>query len=183
MKCIKFSHDYEKLPVNWEGTEAVLLSVSPTLDMAQFQRRFPQLIERDTKFRGEEGRYSFSFKEGILLIFFHLNSGTFFSTIRSYTDAKYDYYQDCLDEIFLLERTQGNGNIWRKARKKPVIVEFREVSGEEEDIKTLEGFLTAKRGKHYVIKGMKGELYPIEKRIFEQTYDVVSDQEAQTKEA
>jgi len=29
-KQIKFSEDYQKLPLNWEGTQAVLIGVYPT---------------------------------------------------------------------------------------------------------------------------------------------------------
>ena len=37
--------------------------------------------------------------------------------------------------------------IWRKARKKPVIVEFREPMFEVEEIYTREGTLIARRGR------------------------------------
>jgi hypothetical protein len=60
--------------------------------------------------------------------------------------------------------------IWRKAVKKPVVVEFREVIGRIEIIKTLEGKLVAKKNRDYVMKGVEGELYPIRKEIFEKTY-------------
>ena len=70
---------------------------------------------------------------------------------------------------------------WRKARKKPIIVEFREAHPDEyvaslgmcEAIDTREGWLWAKCGEDYVIKGVDDELYPIKKSIFEKTYDVV----------
>jgi len=62
---------------------------------------------------------------------------------------------------------------WKKARKKPVVVEFREVKGKREKIKTKEGVLVAVKGRDYVIRGVEGEIYPIAKEIFEQTYDVV----------
>ena len=60
---------------------------------------------------------------------------------------------------------------WHKARKKPVVVYFREVREEEEEIKTMEGILTAKRGRDFIIKGVNGEYYPINKAIFYKTYD------------
>jgi len=62
---------------------------------------------------------------------------------------------------------------WRKAQKKPVIVEFRDVKGDHEFIRTLEGDLTAKKGRDYIIRGVNREIYPIRKDIFEQTYDVI----------
>lgn len=66
---------------------------------------------------------------------------------------------------------------WRKARKKPIIVEFREVEGEKETIETREGMLVAHRGKDYIIRGVEGEIYPIAKTIFEKTYEVIEDDE------
>lgn len=41
-------------------------------------------------------------------------------------------------------------------------------------IPTLEGPLTANLGD-YVVKGVRGELYPVKPDIFEETYDIVSD--------
>lgn len=40
------------------------------------------------------------------------------------------------------------------------------------DIKTLEGVMTAKAGD-YIIKGVKGEIYPCKPDIFEATYEAV----------
>ena len=54
---------------------------------------------------------------------------------------------------------------WRKARKKPVVVEFREVTTKEA-IETREGMLFAYPDEDYVIRGVDGELYPIKKTIF-----------------
>ena len=71
---------------------------------------------------------------------------------------------------------------WGKARKKPIVVEFREVipnrqgrfgSGPYEEVETLEGYKDAIPGFHYIIKGIKGELYPIQKEIFDETYEVI----------
>jgi len=78
---------------------------------------------------------------------------------------------------------------FKKCRKKPIIVEFREPKEEikvklsdivdkddytmAEMIETLEGILYAVKGRDFVIRGVKGELYPIEKGIFKETYDIV----------
>jgi len=62
---------------------------------------------------------------------------------------------------------------WGKAKKKPVVVEFREVNGDKEAIQTREGWLMAYKGKDYIIRGVKGEMYPIAKEIFAETYEVV----------
>ena len=104
MKEIKFSHNYKKLPENWEGTCAVLLSVSYIPDLERWFLKLPQMRELDAKFRGEEGYYQFDFKEGLLLIFLHLNSSKLFSTIRRFTDWKWDYYKESVYETFILER-------------------------------------------------------------------------------
>ncbi len=84
--------------------------------------------------------------------------------------------------------------VWRKARKKPVIVEFREVKGEVEKIETREGVLYAFpevdfiiRGVDgegvlyafpevdFIIRGVDGEIYPIKKEIFFKTYEVIEE--------
>ena len=66
---------------------------------------------------------------------------------------------------------------WKKCRKKPIVVEFREVQGEKETIKTREGTLTAHRYKDFVIRGLRGEIYPIGKDIFHKSYDVLEEAE------
>jgi len=84
--------------------------------------------------------------------------------------------------------------VWRKARKKPVIVEFREVEPKEcfvnietrqclfgEKIETEEGTLYAICERDFIIRGIEGEIYPIKKEIFYKTYEVIEDTEV-TKE-
>lgn len=67
-------------------------------------------------------------------------------------------------------------NEWRKARKKQVIVQFREVQGEQETIKTREGTVITIDKNHFVMKGVEGEIYPITKDIFYKTYEELSDE-------
>lgn len=75
---------------------------------------------------------------------------------------------------------------WQKARKKPIIVEFREAqplltcastqldhSEKFETVQTKNGRVIAVAGKDYVVRGVEGELYPINKGIFAETYDVL----------
>lgn len=71
---------------------------------------------------------------------------------------------------------------WRKARKKPVVIEFREVKPifdyegfQGELVHTREGNLVAHVGRDYVIRGVEGELYPITKTIFDKTYEVLDE--------
>lgn len=75
---------------------------------------------------------------------------------------------------------------WGKARKKPVEVQFREVNadtaltdqltgefiGGVEVIRTREGKLFAYPNRDYIIRGVEGEEYPINKEIFAKTYDI-----------
>lgn len=74
------------------------------------------------------------------------------------------------------EYTDPNGcyncNPWKLCRKKPIEVQFREPNAGIETIKTREGTLNAFYGHDYIIMGVNGEVYPIEKEIFEKTYDV-----------
>lgn len=85
-----------------------------------------------------------------------------------------------------------------KYRKKPVVVSaeifklgmedgymnFHESLGENVKgirlvkkpyIKTLEGEHPVETGKHYIVTGVRGDRYPVEKEIFEETYDLVDE--------
>jgi len=64
---------------------------------------------------------------------------------------------------------------WKKCRKKPIIVEFREVKGECEEVVTREGTMFAYPDRDVIIRGVQGEIYPCKKDIFEQTYDVIEE--------
>lgn len=57
----------------------------------------------------------------------------------------------------------GAGGPWRLA----------DGVGSKVEIETLEGTMTAKPGD-YVIRGVKGELYPVRQDIFEETQDILS---------
>lgn len=69
--------------------------------------------------------------------------------------------------------------IWKRARKKPLLIKYREVrggrQGDKELIHTREGTLIAIRGRDFVIRGVEGELYPITKTTFTKTYDALPD--------
>ena len=97
---LKFNHDYEKLPINWEDTQAILIGVVFIPDMKRLKLRLPQLIRETITFQGEEGSYS----KGILLTLFHLNSSRIFTTIRRYTKDKYQYYEKTAGKLFELMR-------------------------------------------------------------------------------
>lgn len=87
----------------------------------------------------------------------------------------------------------------KKYRKKPVIVEAMRWTGKnttallhwmcpdlspdavsfDGTIKTLEGELRASRGD-WIIRGVKGEFYPIKDAIFRETYEAVEDDSAKS---
>jgi hypothetical protein len=104
MKEIKFSADYEKLPVNWEGTEAVLIGVKNTT-LPFLKNKMPKFLEYDTKYRGHEGNYIIDFDEVLILTFIHINSGMPFTTLRRKTKEKMNYYIGLVSETFKLVRT------------------------------------------------------------------------------
>lgn len=56
-----------------------------------------------------------------------------------------------------------NGTVYFKGQGTPEVALI---------IKTLEGDMVASRG-NYIIKGIKGELYPVRQDIFEETYEAV----------
>ena len=66
-----------------------------------------------------------------------------------------------------------------KATKKPVEITFR-IAEEEEQIKTLEGVMTANKGD-YIITGIKGEHYPCKPDIFKASYHITEAQNNQPK--
>lgn len=62
-----------------------------------------------------------------------------------------------------------------KYKKKPIIIEAYQTD-KELDIPTLEGVMHASVGD-YIITGIHGEKYPCKPDIFEQTYELVVDEE------
>ena len=60
---------------------------------------------------------------------------------------------------------------FRRYRKKPVIIEAYQTD-EEVYIQTLEGVMKASPGD-WIIRGVKGELYPCKPDVFEATYEEV----------
>ena len=79
---------------------------------------------------------------------------------------------------------------WKMARKKPLCVRFREVEAKQsfsgsteiisprkkgETVQTLNGPVLAVAGEDFIICGKEGELYPINKKIFYKTYDVIDE--------
>lgn len=62
---------------------------------------------------------------------------------------------------------------FQKFRKIPVVIEAYQTNVEME-IETLEGVMKADKGD-WIIKGVKGELYPCKPDVFAMTYEKVKD--------
>jgi hypothetical protein len=61
---------------------------------------------------------------------------------------------------------------WKKCNKKALTIEYRDsIPGEV--ITTIEGVQIMMDVNHYVMRGTRGEVYPITKRIFKETYECV----------
>lgn len=61
---------------------------------------------------------------------------------------------------------------FRKAVKKPIPVSCAEIDDEFE-VETMEGTMKGKKGD-YLIIGVNGEMYPIDREIFGKTYDLIN---------
>lgn len=63
--------------------------------------------------------------------------------------------------------------LWKKAMRKSTIIEFREVEGESEDVKTLHGTVKAEAKTEYILKTIMGDVYPCDKILFHEIYEVI----------
>lgn len=104
MPKIKFSHDYVKLPEEWDDTEALLLCMTDELK-EDLEKKCPAFLKYDTHFRGEVGHYPLPEGRLIILFFVHLPTGHLFQTIRRYSEEKYEYYDRLVGDVFIMERT------------------------------------------------------------------------------
>lgn len=68
---------------------------------------------------------------------------------------------------------------WKKARKKPIVIEYKRID-KPMNIETLEGTMRAKKGD-YLIRGIKGELYPCDSEIFRRSYEIFEEEEPKTE--
>lgn len=60
-----------------------------------------------------------------------------------------------------------------EVRKKPVIVKAIQVT-EDFEVETMEGTMKGKKDD-YLLRGVRGELYAVDKEIFKETYEVVTN--------
>ena len=114
-KHILFSHDYDKLPVNWEGTKATLVFV----DDYRLESQNDCLIEFDTRFRDsnlvqmsshpriyKQCHYPLPRKGKNLFLLFKHESGMFFFTQRKWTIDKEQWYEGSIGEDFIMIRPE-----------------------------------------------------------------------------
>ena len=107
VKHIKFSEDYEKLPIVWAGTQATLIAVYCE-GVERIKNEYTAFWKFDTKIRGEERYYLLNFKDAIILAFLHHNTGIIFSTIRRNYKEKFEYYSNSIGEVFILKDMRGD---------------------------------------------------------------------------
>jgi hypothetical protein len=65
------------------------------------------------------------------------------------------------------------GYSFQRAVKKPIPIKCIQIH-EPFTVETMEGSLQGKAGDYLMI-GIKGEAYPCDKEIFEETYDIIQD--------
>ena len=93
MRTIKFSHRYHKMPLNLEGT--YLLDVWPK----HYSEMSPGFIDYDTKFEG--GNYELP--KGQLIVLLLYTDGQLWTTIRTATKGKQDYYKSLIGQEVKIE--------------------------------------------------------------------------------
>lgn len=125
MNKIKFSSDYQKLPLYANGTQATLIGIT-TANVKYLKEALPQFIRYDTVKRTSNRRteyYNLDFDVCIVLTFIHINSGLPFTTIRRYTKQKYDYYKSLEWKTLLIEINLPNtkGVDWIKYKQREEI--------------------------------------------------------------
>lgn len=107
---LKFSHDYLKLPPNWEDKGAKLLACM-TVDRKSLPQAF---IDYDTAYVGTDKIEHYPLPEGQLLVLFFMvqiegEDGAIawwgFPTCRSWNKDKAEYYGMHVGEYFKLVKT------------------------------------------------------------------------------
>lgn len=79
------------------------------------------------------------------------------------------------------EQVSDEDNQWKRARKKPVEVEYRGPYTDTDTIETIEGDFEVdeeyieEHGGYVIIRGVEGEVYPCGVDIFRETYEVGDD--------
>jgi hypothetical protein len=74
--------------------------------------------------------------------------------------------------MLLFKNGQVPGYEFKKAIKKPIPIRCIQIQ-EPFTVETKEGILNGNAGD-YLMVGIKGEMYPCDREIFEETYDIIS---------
>ena len=61
---------------------------------------------------------------------------------------------------------------FKEAVKKPLVIKCKQID-EPFEVETMEGIMKGKKGD-WLMMGVKGELYPCDQNIFNETYDIIS---------
>lgn len=96
---IKFAADYEKLPLQWEGTRAILRRVEVVL----LERQTLAFLDYDVTMRNGK-KYHLPLTGEFLLLFFKHDSGAVFTTLSRSTFEKRKFYLAALHQSFKLVR-------------------------------------------------------------------------------
>ena len=108
MKTIKFSHAYKKLRnEKGEVIKTAKLILATKIRIEQFPKSF---IEYDT----EDGLYVLPDRGDFIIMFFEKKdayASNIFSTIRPYTENKYQYYLRAVGETFNIVAPPGKGEL------------------------------------------------------------------------
>lgn len=100
-KTIEFSKEYTKL---FYQEEAVLIALFKT-DRSKLN---PMMLSWDTEYVEDGIKKHYHIKEGPLIFLVFLgNFNIPFTTVRTYTPKKYDYYKNAMRERFVLKRGAG----------------------------------------------------------------------------
>ena len=106
MKKIKFSHNYEK----FEGLIHLKDPLSDNLKVLllnafkiNHKDLFKEMIKYDAEYKGEYGINMYELPKGdLILLIFQTNYRKIFTTIRRYTEEKFEYYKKSEGELFQL---------------------------------------------------------------------------------
>ena len=91
-------------------------------------------------------------------------AGSVLVAVQNYAPAKWDVGQHVSGGTVVSR--------WQRARKRPVEVDVRGPIEHPESIDTLEGIMHASPGD-FIVRGVRGEEYPIKPSIFEITYELI----------
>jgi hypothetical protein len=73
--------------------------------------------------------------------------------------------------MIFIKKGEIPGYPFKKAVKKPVAVRCMQM-GQPFKVETMEGVLEGKAGDYLMI-GVRGEMYPCDKEIFDETYELI----------